>query len=95
METLSSMADRQGEGISLTNIASRWVLQQPNVGAVIVGNRLGVSSHAVENLNIFKFKLEDNDMAAINKIALGDDRYKTKAVFEKLGDCGNEYRAMH
>ncbi|KAJ0107911.1 hypothetical protein J7T55_007123 [Diaporthe amygdali] len=95
LETLSSMADRQGEGISLTNIASRWVLQQPNVGAVIVGNRLGVSSHAVENLNIFKFKLEDNDMAAINKIALGDDRYKTKAVFEKLGDCGNEYRAMH
>ncbi|KAK2610551.1 hypothetical protein N8I77_003971 [Diaporthe amygdali] len=95
LETLSSMAERQGEGISLTNIASRWVLQQPNVGAVIVGNRLGVSSHADENLNIFKFKLEDNDMAAINKVALGDDRYKMKAVFEKLGDCGNEYRAMH
>ena len=95
LETLSSVANKHGEGISLTNIASRWVLQQPTVGAIIVGNRLGVSSHAVENLNIFKFNLDEDDMAAIDKIALGESGHKTKAVFEKLGDCGNEYRAMH
>lgn len=95
LETLSSVAEKHGEEISLTNVASRWVLQQPAVGAVIVGNRLGVSSHAVENLNIFRFKLDEDDMAAINKVALGEGGHKTRAVFEKLGDCGNEYRAMH
>lgn len=95
LETLSSVARKHGDGISVTNIASRWVLQQPTVGAIIVGNRLGVSSHAVENLNIFTFKLDDVDTAAINKVALGEGGHKTKAVFKQLGDCGNEYRAMH
>ena len=95
LETLSSVAAKHGEKISLTNIASRWVLQQPAVGAIIVGNRLGVSSHAVENLNIFGFELDAHDMASIERAALGEGMYKTKAVFEKLGDCGNEYRAMH
>lgn len=95
LETLSSVAEKHGEGISLTNVASRWVLQQPAVSAVIVGNRLGVSSHAVENLNIFRFELDEDEMAAIDKVALGEGGRKTRAVFEKLGDCGNEYRAMH
>lgn len=95
LETLSSVAEKHGEGISLTNVASRWVLQQPTVGAVIVGNRLGVSSHAVENLNVFKFELDKDGIAAIDKIALGESGLKTRAVFDNLGDCGNEYRAMH
>lgn len=95
LETLSSIAEKHGEGISLTNVASRWVLQQPAVGAVIVGNRLGVSGHAVENLNVFKFELNKDEMMAIDKVALGESGLKTRAVFENLGDCGNEYRAMH
>lgn len=95
LETLSSVAERHDKGISLTHVASRWVLQQSAVGAVIVGNRLGVSSHAVENLNIFRFELDQDEMAAIDRIALGEGEHKTKAVFEKLGDCGNEYRALH
>lgn len=72
LETLSSLAEKHGEGISLTNVASRWVLRQPAVGAVIVGNRLGVSSHAIENLNVFKFELDKDDMAAIDNVALGE-----------------------
>lgn len=95
LETLSSVAEKHGEGISLTNVASRWVLQQPAVGAVILGNRLGVSSHAVENLKTFGFKLGEDDMAAINRVGLGEGGHRAKTVFEKLGDCGNEYRAMH
>lgn len=94
LEVLSSVAWKYGEGISLTNVASRWVLQQPAVGAVIVGNRLGVSSHALENLSAFRFELDEDDMAAIDMVALGEGGQKTRAVFEKLGDCGNEYRAM-
>lgn len=97
LETLSSIAKKHGPEISLTNVATRWVLQQSAVGAVIVGTRLGVSGHASDNLNVFKFQLDEGDMAVINKVALGDAPGwgKTKAVFDKLGDCGNEYRAMH
>ncbi|KAL1861692.1 hypothetical protein Daus18300_008660 [Diaporthe australafricana] len=95
LDTLSSVAKKHGGDISLTNVASRWVLQQPSVGAIIVGNRLGVSSHAAENLNIFTFKLDDDDMVAIDQVALGEGGHKTKTVFKQLGDCGNEYRAMH
>lgn len=97
LQTLSSIAKKHGSEVSLTNVATRWVLQQPAVGAVIVGTRLGVSSHASDNLNVFQFRLDEGDMAAINEVALGNvpDRAKARAVYEKLGDCGNEYRAMH
>ncbi|KAG8170064.1 hypothetical protein KVR01_000809 [Diaporthe batatas] len=95
LQTLSSVARKHGKGISLTNIAARWVLQQPAVGAVIIGTKLGVSNHAVENLNVFKFRLDKEDMAIIDMASLGKSGQKTKAVFQSLGDCGNEYRAMH
>lgn len=82
-------------GVTLTNIATRWVLQQPHVGAVIVGTRLGVSTHGNDNLCVFDFELSEAEVAAINCIALGERKERSRALFEKLGDCGNEYRAMH
>ncbi|KAI1500188.1 aldo/keto reductase [Biscogniauxia marginata] len=81
--------------VALTNVATRWVLQQPRVGAVIVGTRLGISLHAEENLCVFGFHLDRDDLQAINQIALGNEGEKTESVFGKLGDCGSEYRAMH
>jgi aryl-alcohol dehydrogenase-like predicted oxidoreductase len=93
LAVLSSIAKKYDA--TLTNVATRWVLQQPSVGAVIVGTRLGVSSHVEDNLRVFKFKLQDEDLAAINYIAFGPKGEKGAAVFSRLGDCGNEYRAMH
>lgn len=97
LEALSHVAKKHGPEVSLTNVATRWVLQQPAVGAVIVGTRLGVSSHGSDNLHVFQFHLDEEDMTAINRVALGDTPgcARAKAVFDKLGDCGNEYRAMH
>lgn len=96
LSKLSSIAQKYGPAISLTNVATRWVLQQPAVGAVIVGTRLGVSSHAAENLSVFNFILDEEDIAIINRAVLsGPGMDKAKAVFDRLGDCGNEYRAMH
>ncbi|RYP11979.1 hypothetical protein DL767_011548 [Monosporascus sp. MG133] len=69
--------------------------KQPVVGAVIVGTRLGVAAHGDENVEVFGFELEDSDLATINAVPLGADLRKTDAVFDKLGDRGNEYRAMH
>ncbi|KZL66368.1 aldo/keto reductase [Colletotrichum tofieldiae] len=79
--------------VSLTNVATRWVLQQPSVGAVIVGTRLGVSSHVDENLATFRFALDDRDLDRMDALALGRNRGKTRRLFTKLGDCGGEYRS--
>ena len=40
---LRSIGDRHG-GVSIANVATRWVLDQPAVGAVIIG-RCEISSH--------------------------------------------------
>lgn len=84
----------QKYNVSLSNVAIRWVLQQPAVGAAIVGTRLGVSSHGNDNTRVSSLRLSEEDSSAINRIALGEDLTRSKALFEKLGDCGNEYRAL-
>ena len=85
----------QKHSVTLTNVATRWVLQQASVGAVIVGTRLGVVTHGNDNLVVFKFSLTEEDMANINHLALGPGRERSLALFARLGDCGDEYRAMH
>ncbi|KAI1411044.1 aldo/keto reductase [Hypoxylon sp. FL1857] len=93
LERLKDAASKHD--VSIANVATRWVLQQPAVGAVIVGTRLGVSDHVNDNVKVFGFELDDRDISSINAIALGPSGEKMIAVFEKLGDCGNEYRKTH
>ncbi|KAI0423444.1 NADP-dependent oxidoreductase domain-containing protein [Xylaria sp. FL1042] len=78
--------------VTLTNVAIRWVLQKPQVGA---GTRLGVTAHDQDNLAVLDLRLEDEDMKAIDEISLGSRNERILALFESLGDCGNEYRKMH
>ncbi|OBR11245.1 Aldo/keto reductase [Colletotrichum higginsianum IMI 349063] len=87
---LSAIADEHR--VTLTNIATRWILQQPSVGALIVGTRLGVSNHVDDNLATFGFTLNAWDLDRIEALALGISRGKTRRLFSKLGDCGTEYR---
>ncbi|KAK5634877.1 hypothetical protein RRF57_010590 [Xylaria bambusicola] len=99
LSTLSTIAEKHS-GLSLTSIAIRWVLQKSSVGAarpspVIVGTRLGVATHDQDNLTILNLTLDDDDMKAIDKVALGSNNEKTRMLIESLGDCGNEYRNMH
>ena len=91
LAVLSGVARKHG--VSLTNVATRWVLQQPAVGAVIVGTRLGVSDHIDENTRVFSFELDAGDMARVDGAALGQRRSRTDVVYEALGDCGHEYRS--
>ncbi|KAH0430685.1 hypothetical protein CcaCcLH18_07600 [Colletotrichum camelliae] len=93
LDILSTVA--QEHGVSLSNVAARWVLQQPAVGAIIVGTRLGVSSHVEENLATFEFTLSDWDLDRINIIALVYSRMRTRRLFTDIGDCGTEYRNGH
>jgi enamine deaminase RidA (YjgF/YER057c/UK114 family) len=82
LEAASSVARRHG--VSIANVATRWVLQQEAVAAVIVGARLGESEHREDNAKVFSFTLDDDDLAVIGK-ALSEAK-------PLPGDCGDEYR---
>ena len=71
-------------GVSLSNVATRWVLEQPAVAAVIVGARLGESEHRADNLKLFDFALDAEDHAALQQAFAATQRLP--------GDCGDEYR---
>ena len=81
-------------GVSLANVAARWVLQQPAVGAVILGVRLGLRDHAADNARLFAFELDADDMAAIAEAQQQARHYSGGGDLMQLyGDCGGEYRA--
>jgi aryl-alcohol dehydrogenase-like predicted oxidoreductase/enamine deaminase RidA (YjgF/YER057c/UK114 family) len=70
--------------VSVSNVATRWVLEQAAVAAVIVGARLGESEHRADNLRPFEFQLDADDHAVLDQAF---------AVTRRLsGDCGDEYR---
>ncbi|KAI4519532.1 Aldo/keto reductase, partial [Schizophyllum commune Loenen D] len=90
LKVLRRIADKYN--VSTSNVATRWVLDHDEVGAVIVGTRLGVSSNVSDNMHVFSFSLSDEDKAAIAAV---NPPEKAKALFDRIGDCGGEYRKMH
>jgi aryl-alcohol dehydrogenase-like predicted oxidoreductase len=71
-------------GVSIANVATRWVLDHPAVGAVIVGARLTEAEHRADNLRLFGFALDDEDRARLAHA------FARSAPIP--GDCGDEYR---
>jgi aryl-alcohol dehydrogenase-like predicted oxidoreductase len=52
-------ADRpKHNGVSIANVAVRYILEQPTVAGAIVGARLSISEHIAENAKVFDFALE-------------------------------------
>lgn len=47
-------------------VATRYILQQERVGAVIVGAR--DASHLSDTLRLFSFELDEEDMVAIERV---------------------------
>jgi enamine deaminase RidA (YjgF/YER057c/UK114 family) len=82
LAALAQVAHRHG--VSVANVATRWVLDQPAVAAVIVGARLGEREHRADNLRLFDFALDDTDKAIIDAAL--------QALAPIPGDCGDEYR---
>ena len=68
----------------MANVAARFIMQQPAVAAVIVGARLGQSSHIAENCGMFDFHLDADDVSQIS--------VSVSALTPVPGDCGDEYR---
>jgi hypothetical protein len=63
---------------------SRYILDKPCVGGVILGIRPGLSDHVKENLKVFQFSLDNVDCNAIEQIVAKG--------YPLPGDCGDEYR---
>ncbi|MGI9491624.1 MAG: aldo/keto reductase, partial [Geminicoccaceae bacterium] len=82
LATLTKVAEKHAA--SIANVATRWVLDQPAVAAVIVGARLGERDHRSDNRRLFSFKLDADDMARVDQ--------GLAALSAIPGDCGDEYR---
>lgn len=61
LQRLKRIGDKHG--VSLSSVATRWVLDQPQVAAAIVGARY--ARHLPQSLQAFDFALEDADRAEI------------------------------
>jgi aryl-alcohol dehydrogenase-like predicted oxidoreductase len=61
LATLKAVGDRHG--VSLSSVATRWVLDQPQVAAAIVGARY--ARHLPKTLEVFRLTLDDEDRARI------------------------------
>ena len=82
LEVVHEVAERHS--VSMANVACRYILDQPAVGGIIVGARLGLSEHSEDNLRIFQFSLTERDHSEIDE---------TVARLRPIpGDCGDEYR---
>jgi aryl-alcohol dehydrogenase-like predicted oxidoreductase/enamine deaminase RidA (YjgF/YER057c/UK114 family) len=70
--------------VSIANVACRTILEEPSVGGVIIGARLGKSDHISDNLRLFEFELDETSRSELD------------AALSRLqtipGDCGDEYR---
>ncbi len=82
LNTLDSVA--RANSVSMSNVASRYMLEQPAVGGVIIGTRLGKSEHINNNLALFDFKLSTE-----HKVMIQTALSKLNPI---PGDSGDEYR---
>ncbi|MEM7417046.1 MAG: aldo/keto reductase [Gemmatimonadota bacterium] len=82
LRAIRSAADRLG--VSMANVATRAMLEEPGVGGVIIGARLGRSDHIEDTTRLFDFELDDVSRSEIAEAVAALDPIP--------GDCGDEYR---
>ena len=85
LEVLSIISKKHN--CSIANIATRFILDKPQVAGVIIGARLGITDHREDNSKVFDLKLDQNDLSLISTITS-----KSNDLFNAIGDCGDEYR---
>ncbi|MFQ3340799.1 MAG: aryl-alcohol dehydrogenase-like predicted oxidoreductase/enamine deaminase RidA [Flavobacteriaceae bacterium] len=71
-------------GTSIANIASRHVLENNNVAAVIIGARLGENAHIKEHQTLLNIDLDANDVTLIEDAI--------SQLSPVPGNCGDEYQ---
>ena len=74
-------------GVSIANVATRYILEKPAVAGVIIGVRLSIAEHKSDNARVFSLQLDKEDQEKIKSITS-----RSENLFERIGDCGDEYR---
>ena len=85
LAALNDVATRHAVGIA--TVAVRWVLDRPEVAGAILGRRLGLTDHRVNNARVFAITLDSDDHARIEGVLA-----ESRNLFDLIGDCGDEYR---
>jgi aryl-alcohol dehydrogenase-like predicted oxidoreductase len=85
LEVLNKIS--QKHNCSIANIATRFILDKPQVAGVIIGARLGITDHIEDNNRVFSLKLDQDDISLISTVTS-----KSNDLFDVIGDCGDEYR---
>jgi aryl-alcohol dehydrogenase-like predicted oxidoreductase len=85
LSTLQDIATKYQ--VSISNVAVRYILEQPAVAGAIVGARLSISEHIQDNAKIFSFSLSPEDHQQIDAVS-----NQAEDLYQLIGDCGDEYR---
>ena len=72
---------------SISNVATRYILDKSSVAGVIIGARLGLSEHKSDNSRVFSLELGRDDLENIKSVTS-----RSQDLFASIGDCGDEYR---
>lgn len=82
LQVLSEIAATHA--VSISNVATRWVMQQAAVTGVIVGARLTDSQHRQDNRKLLELELSSDELQRIGEAG--------ERLTPIAGDCGTEYR---
>ena len=82
LQSIKKVADRHR--VSVANVASRFILENSSVAAVIVGARLGQSEYISEHKKMLDLTFTEADISDIKKAQ--------NSLIPIPGDCGDEYR---
>jgi aryl-alcohol dehydrogenase-like predicted oxidoreductase len=85
LDTLHQIAKKHST--SIANVATRFILDEPQVAGVIIGARLGITQHIEQNKQTFSLGLDSDDYSAISEITT-----QANDLYDVIGDCGSEYR---
>ena len=82
-QVLHSVAKKKG--VSISNVAARWVLDKPAVPAIIMGARN--ANHVADHQKLFSFTLDGDDKQRIGAVlASGRQSHGDCYTYERGGD---------
>lgn len=85
LTALKRIGDKHG--VSVANLAVRYILDRPAVAGAIIGARLGVSDRRAANIPVFDLNLDAEDHVQIEAVLS-----RSRDLYRLIGDCGDEYR---
>ncbi|KAM5584438.1 hypothetical protein ABKV19_004021 [Rosa sericea] len=85
LQTLKRSASKHG--VTIPNVAVKYILDQRGVAGSMIGVRLGLSEHIQDSNAVFSLALDEDDISSIEEVTK-----KGKNLLQVIGDCGDEYR---